>query len=336
MQPIRTLWRRFHLDMLLYAFLLAVLTVYIHVYFTVGVDFIKSTGILTHQIMLKNGFYDPWQYRILNTWLAEGLIRLLRALSIATPEYRSFFILRVLQNTGIFYVGFLYWRQLGIRKALTVLGIMALGWGMMNANFNSYLAYDTYMDMLLYLLAGYVLLRGKPFWILPLSVVAGLNRETGGLIPFLLLAVSVKWNEKWLGLDRKTLILFGLSLLVFALEFFGLRWIFGPHKPLLAHNQQPGIDLLLFNLTNRNAYIWVLATLGIVPIFALVHYRKWSETLKRFFWVVAPVWFLVNFAYGSVEEARLLLVPQVLVFLPAALYAVQEIIRREVVVKEEG
>ena len=85
-----------------------------------------------------------------------------------------------------------------------------------------------------------------------------------------------------------------------------------------------GLELFLFNITNRNAYLWFFAALGIFPFITIFNYKQLPDLLKRYFWVILPVWFIVHFFLGSVEESRLFLVPQIIVFLPSSFYAIQK------------
>jgi hypothetical protein len=66
----------------------------------------------------------------------------------------------------------------------------------------------------------------------------------------------------------------------------------------------------------------LLATLGIVPILAVLTYGRWPKALRIFFWVIVPIWVGVHFVAALVAETRLMLVPQALVFTRGALFGI--------------
>ena len=47
--------------------------------------------------------------------------------------------------------------------------------------------FNTFFDVTFYLLAGLCILQKRFVWIVPITLLAALNRETSGLIPFLLM-----------------------------------------------------------------------------------------------------------------------------------------------------
>ena len=312
------------IDVPLLCVILGIFTVYFQFHFSLDTEFIKTICVRQHRLVLANKMYAPSQYRILNTYIIEWIIRLFRLLSIATPEYRAFTVVRVLQNSGIFYLGYLYWGTYGIKKPLLIVAIMSLGWGFLNANFSSMLAFDTYTDILLYLTAGIFIKGGKYFLIIPIAILAGLNRETGGLIPFMYLVSILDFHQKWGGLSKQKILIFIISMLLFAFEFFYIRNVFGFHPTVYPYGKEFGWQLFVHNLTSRNAYFWFFVTLGIFPFFTIFNYRHLPDLLKRYFWIICPVWFIIHFFMGSVEETRLFLVPQVIIFLPASFYIIQQ------------
>jgi hypothetical protein len=56
-----------------------------------------------------------------------------------------------------------------------------------------------------------------------------------------------------------------------------------------------------------------------MPVIAMLAYRRWPPSLRLAFWAVVPIWLSVHFVAALVAEARLMLVPQALVFIPGAL-----------------
>jgi hypothetical protein len=148
-------------------------------------------------------------------------------------------------------------------------------------------------------------------------LLAALNRETSGLIPFLLLAVSVFVHRE--GAWRKVMPVFTSAFLIYVAVFVGLRLFYGSRELLVPYGHHPGLDLLQYNLFRMVTWRQLIATLSIIPFIAVIGYYRWPFHLQVFFWVIVPIWFLVH-AVGSVmAETRLFLVPQAMVFIPGAL-----------------
>jgi hypothetical protein len=93
---------------------------------------------------------------------------------------------------------------------------------------------------------------------------------------------------------------------------------------IIPYGHMPGIALFRYNAFRTATWRQFLATLGVVPFLALAGYRRWPASIRVFFWVVVTVWFLVHIVGAVMAESRLLLVPQALVFIPAALLSAQQ------------
>ncbi len=225
-----------------------------------------------------------------------------------------------MQNLGIFLVAWRYYRTLGVSEPAAWLGVGCLGWAMALGYYNSDMQFSTYFDVLFYLLAGLILASGRrPWLILPLMIVAALNRETSGLIPVMAAAAALRWAPamRWRGLT-----IAAASLCVYCVVFFALRWWF-PLQRILGIGAGPGsLDMVLLNVGRTITYVKVLGVVGIMPLIALWGWRTWPPVLQAFFWAVVPAWFVVHVAAAILAESRLLLVPQALVFIPGALLAI--------------
>jgi hypothetical protein len=278
----------------------------------------QGLQIQRHTDVLQGTAPNPWQYRILADYLVEGVIQLFRNLDVSHPLASAFIAFRFVQNLLIFGLAYLYYRRLNIPAAHALLGLSVLAWGMTYANYDSDLQFNTYFDIIFYLLAGLIVLAKKPLWLIPLMVFAALNRETSGLIPFLALALVLPWGQATE--KRKVLLPAAISLAIFAVVFVSLRLIY-PHQTLsVPHGQHMGLELLRYNLFRAITWIQLFATLGIIPVLALLAYKKWPQPLTVFFWVVVPLWLLIHPITSVMAESRVFLVPQVLIFIPGALF----------------
>ena len=302
--------------------LFSVLTVYLQV-MSLEKPFMyyleQGLQIQRHTEVLQGTAPNPWQYRVLADYLVEGAIQLFKNLDIPHPIGSAFIAFRFIQNVLIFWLAYLYYRKLDLPPAHALIGLALLAWGMTYAYYDSDLQFNTYFDIIFYLLAGLLILHKKPGWLIPLMLFAALNRETSGLIPFMALALVWPWKKEN-GSQKTTAVIAAISLAVFTVIFFALRFIY-PYQPISTpYGHTMGLDLLRYNLLRGITWAQLFATLSIVPVLALLAYKKWPLALTIFFWVIVPVWFVIHPFTSVMAETRVFLVPQALVFIPGALF----------------
>lgn len=284
-------------------------------------EWVNESQILRHRRVLEGNALDPWQYRVLPEVIAEATIRALDALAVGYPVASAFILFRFVQNTAIFVVAAFYYRKLGLDIKTALLGLGLLAWSMSHALYASDLSFDVYFDVLFYLLAGLTLLHDKHAWIIPITLVAALNRETSGLIPFLLLAMNlrhgpqtrVRWQTHAVAIT---------ALCIYAGVFLGLRAIIGDRPLFVPYGNRPGLELLRYNLGRFVTWFELFGTLGVIPFIALATFRQWPPALKLFLWVIVPLWLLVHAFASVMAETRLFLVPQAMIFIPGALLGI--------------
>jgi hypothetical protein len=280
-----------------------------------------------HQQMLAGHRGNPFQYRILSEWLAEIFVIAFKNTALPLPSATAFLTFRLLQNIFIFLFAAYYYKRLGLSTYTAILGLSLLAWSFTQALYGADLQFNTYGDVLFYLAAALAIVSRRYIWIIPITALAALNRETSGLIPFMLIADQIQFRPK-LSVPRRPLIIAGIALSVYVVAFVGLRIAYGPQELLVPYEHHIGMELLTYNLTLPATYVELFGVLGLLPIMALVSWRRWPETLKRFFWVIVPLWFLIHLFASVLAEARLVLVPHALIFIPGALFGVVGVFRQ--------
>jgi hypothetical protein len=309
------------------ALLLGLFTTYEHV-MARGLAYVDVDGEQWRrlQAFLAGEAGNPIQYRVLTSYLLALSIRLGEALALPHPVLVSFVGLRIVEDTAIFALAFAYYRALGLSVPHAFLGLSLLAWGMSYGHHNADLRHDTYLDVACYLAAAQLILAGRYAWLTPLTLVAALNRETSGLIPFLLLA-HLLWRRHARpgrsALDSRELLFVALPLVTWLAVFVGLRLAFPAQRLLVPNGVHQGLELLVYNLTEHKTWVQLVAVLGILPALALWAYPKWPDSLRAFALALVPVWFAVHFVGAVAAESRLFLVPQALVFVPGALFLAQ-------------
>ena len=285
--------------------------------------FEQGEQLSRHRKVLNGGAGNPWGYRILSEWFVEAGLRGLRPFGVGTVA--AFEIVRVAQLTAIFALLWAYLRRVGLPPAARALGLGLLLAALPIATYGSDLRFDTYTDLGLFLIAALLIHSGRFGWILPLAVVAALNRETAIFIPVLLAVVAVL--EQHRDQRRRILVIAGVSIGSFLAVLAIVRIAVGPEPPILVRGAGPGFDLLRLNLTSETTARHLLTMMNIVPFLALAGVRRWPGWLQLWGLVLVPAWVVLHLLGGALEEARLLLVPFVLVLIPGALCAVVELPR---------
>jgi hypothetical protein len=308
----------FPIIVLITALLLAAGITYAHVNY-LGIHFLRVQQEKVHVQMLQGVAGNPWQYRILADALLEPIIQFFKGLGVPQPESLSFIGFRFLQCVFILITAGIYYRRLGLLLYENLIGLSILAWSMSYSLYNSDLSFNVFFDVGFYLLAAFLILSGKYFWLVLLMIPAALNRETSVLIPFMLF-FSVRSSATDDKDRRRGYLAAGIALLIYVAIFVGLRLYYGQQQFLTADGYYPGIGLLLLNLRRWTTWEQLFITLGIIPLLALFAYGTWPRNLKVFFWVLVPAWLVVHFLAALTAETRLLLVPQALVFIPGALY----------------
>jgi hypothetical protein len=271
-----------------------------------------------HDAVLDGTVGDPWRYRLLSDWGAEGALRTADALGFSQPAVVGFLGFRVLQNLAIFALMWLFLRRLGFGWYERLFGLGLLAWGFTQALFHQAMSFNTYGDIAFYLAAALLILHRRWWWVVPLAVVAAINRETSGLIPVMLMAMA--WPLGWRSEEgRRALRIGAVALVAFGATYGIVRLAVGPSFFIVPNGQDPGAELFEYNVARGMTWDFVFQTLNILPLLALLAWRRWSPELKAFGMAIAPAWIAIHVFTSVLAESRLLLVPLALVFIPGAL-----------------
>ena len=288
-----------------------------------GLPYLESGYQLQrHLNVLEGRAGDPWQYRVLASYLVEGALRISAALHVPHHVAAAFILFRIAQDAVIMLLPYAYYRKLGLPLAYGLVGMALLAWGISYSHYDSDLQFNTFFDIIFYLLAGLCILADRPIWIVPITLLAALNRETSGLIPLLPILVSAFAGPK--GSLRRAMPVSIIAFVTYLVVFVGLRLAYGKQALIITAGGRPGVELLRYNLFRLVTWQQLLATLSIIPIVAILGYRKWAPGLRVLFWGIVPIWFVAHALGAVMAETRLSLVPQALVFIPGTLFALSE------------
>jgi hypothetical protein len=311
----------------------------------------------------KSAYYNPWQYRVLSPWLIESSMFIYNntidkiypieekiSPSISTNtrptqetvefnellkkkgalKYMVVFVfIRWLLNLALLYCAFSYFTCFSVNFYLVTLflGLVTLSMG--NGVLASDLTFNTYFDNLFYLLLGLLVMKkGNAFWLVFITVLAALNRETSILIPFLYLVSQFSWASlsfkdlrrfEWPPLRSWGIV--GISYVLFFAIFIGIRVYFG-YQPPEVWKVPAGFQMIKLNLLSSIAIknvFEIYGVLSVLPLIVLIGYNYCGELTRKWFWSLVPVWFGLHFTFVVAYQSRLFMVPLVLVFIPMCL-----------------
>lgn len=304
---------------LCFSLLFSVFTVYLQQQY-LGLTYLEEGNqIKRHLAVLENTAPNPWQYRVLSDYLVEVFVIVFNSLHVPHPIAAAFLSFRIVQNILIFFLAGLFYKKLGLHTYATLLGFALLAWAMSHSLLNSDLQFSTYFDVVFYLSAGLILLYDRDEWIIPLTLLAALNRETCGLIPFMLLAKHLHIRPR-IRISKRAILIFAAACAVYVIVFVGLRYVHGTNRPM---SGPIGIDLIRSEFVySLDAWAQFFATLSILPLLTILSLRYCPRAFRVIFWAVIPGWFIVIPFTGGLFESRHYLVPQALVFIPGALLGI--------------
>jgi hypothetical protein len=291
-----------------------------------GLSFIEQTQVLRHDAVLAGTAPDPWAYRLLSEWVVAGVLRIAHAVQFARPAVVGYLTLRLLQNVAIFLLAIAYYRRLGLGPQLQAVGVVLLAWSMSQALYNSDLSVNTYFDLIAYLIAAVSVASGRTWALVPIVVVAALNRDTSAMIPLLavapLVARAVDAPRQTVDLmrppgARRTIVIAAIGVVAFGAVYLGIRAVVGPAS--WPWGNTGAATMLRANLHDRNAYLHVPLTFSVLPLLAVWRWRQLPELLRGLLVLFGPVWVTTLFLIVYVAETRIFLVPIALAFIPAVL-----------------
>lgn len=268
-----------------------------------------------------------------------------------TPETKEFFELlqtkgalkymivfvffRFCLNLLVFVFAFCLWRFFIKNNWLVFFAMMFLSFAMGNAVIASDLTFNTYLDNVFYLLAAcFIVYKVKPVWFIPLIILAAFNRETALLIPALYFVSQTSFEKFHLRKmnireicfpARNVWLLTFVMYFIFITIFISMRFYYGYETPQV-WKVPPGWEMIKLNLISAvavKAYFEILGVLSVVPFIILYTFKRYPLLLRTWFMTIVPLWFAVHVYSVVIYQARLFLVPDVIVFLPMMLWLIE-------------
>ena len=340
-------------------------------------NFYYSNGILTYErhkavIEKRSEYYNPWQYRILCPMIVEGMLFVydhtidkifpiekkihfsIESSTGTNPEtdgfvklmqtpgamkYMVIFIFfRLIEHFIIYLLAWKLWGAFIKNKWLIFFGINFIALSFGNAVTAADLSFNTYLDIIFYLLTANIIVYHKDArWLIPITVLAAFNRETGILIPALYFISKTnfsnfnlkKLNIKDINFPKKQTWFFtALLYIFFIIGFIGLRMYYGyqPQQVWKAKAGWPMLKLNLMSAAGIKAYMELIGTFAVVPLIILYKFKSLPYLLKKWFLFLVPIWFAAHYVSVVAYQTRLFMVPLILIFMPMMLWLIEKYI----------
>src|ERR1700730_6525604 len=103
-----------------------------------------------HNLILEGSAGNPWQYRLLSDYLIQGLFNVLLAINTRNPYLYGFVLFRGAQTLGIFALGYIYFRKVGLSLASSTIGLAIICLAILLGQLQTNWRLDTYTDVLFY------------------------------------------------------------------------------------------------------------------------------------------------------------------------------------------
>lgn len=256
--------------------------------------------LILHHDIITGTAAAPFRYRILVPVVIEPLYQ---ALSLVLPAKTSFLLVyAVFDLAAIFFLlaSLFSWLRTWFDRQQALVGALFAAGTMPIALQDHYYAPWSLLDAGLFTMAM-LAIHGRRHWLVTvLLLISALNRETAVLIPLAYLATIDHTDAVG---RRKTWLLFGGWVSIWAAVFLGLRYVLGP---------APSIELasvFAFNIS-RTGFLLALLNgslfLGGFWLFALLGFRHAPRPIQRLTWII-PVYLAVILVWGVWYEVRLLM-----------------------------
>jgi len=343
-------------------------------------NFYYGNGILTYQrhiafLEKKSEFYNPWQYRVLCPYLVESMlwtydhtidkiypieekihfkVESTTGTTAVTDNLSDlighkgaikylivFIVFRYLEHMFIFLFSYILWSYFIKNNWLIFFGLLFLTLSLGNGVAVADLTFNTYIDIILYLLTACIIVFKKsPWWIIPIITLGALNRETSIMIPFLYFISltdfrQIDWKRFRISAIRfPSLPVWMMTVVAYAIFFsifIGLRIHYG-YRPQQVWKVPAGLPMLKLNLfspSGLKSYFEMIGTFAVIPLIILYKFKGFPYLLKVWFIGIVPIWFLIHLLTVVTYQTRLFLVPEILIFLPMMLWLIEDSIRKE-------
>src|SRR3989304_5920019 len=174
---------------------------------------IEEVQLQKHQSVMSNTAPAPYQYRILGELILEGLLK--EGAQLGMEALTMIIIPKMSLHFLIFLLSYLFFRQFQLGIGLSLFGVACTFYAILASYYNEDLVFYQYLEFIFFLAAFILILKKIDFWLIPLTFLAMLNKETSALIPFVYLINRLEFPKQGLWKSSKKFLVLILGNLFF-------------------------------------------------------------------------------------------------------------------------
>ena len=277
---------------------------------TLNDRYLMTSQLKRHADILGRQAGKPWQYRILPELIVEPFLKVFGICN----GFKIAFVLFVL---GAWVALLFYYKALGLSRNAGLLAISILACTFAYSTWDSSLPWSILLEIVFFALAGAFIIQGRYWWLLPLVLVATMNRETAGFIPLMLLLVA--WKDYNI---RKMAV---ICFIAFVIIFGGLRLWFPPQQQMGWYGGIMPFTWAHLKLNATSMFGWVRLWwfFGAIPLLVYLSLKRISPPLRRWVLWIVPIWCALNFCGAFIGEPNKYWTMQAVFLLPAVLGSIR-------------
>jgi hypothetical protein len=267
----------------------------------------ESAAVELQRAILGGGAPSPYRYRILAPLIIETLARLFDLFQPTREAYRAAFACFSFGALSLVLGGLYKYLRRWFETPWALVGILLAAATMPLALRDHYYQPWSFLEPGILALAMLAVVERRRCWVVVLTAVAALNRETALLIPALCLFLGwegTETGEKWSHERRRAWWTFVASVLACAAVQLAVRVLVGPSahvrtvEQILGRNVNDRYVLVaVWNVLLFFGFMWFAAARGL---------RDAPGAMRRAA-VVAPLYLVLIAVWGVWREVRLLM-----------------------------
>ena len=210
---------------------------------------------------------------------------------------------------------FFYFKKY-FKNSTSIIGVLLIGI-LINVHLKDLFIVATILDASFLVLALLLIKNQKYYWLLPLLVFAGLNRETSILIIVIFFIKLIFLKE----IKKKNILLFFYLILTYIFIFISLRYFLGPAEHMsLSSEDHFLLAIFLWNI-KLEYFLYALFLyfifFGFLWIYVISGFKKLNYELRENY-LILLFYLPLIWVFGSWYETRLL-IPMFSIVIPSLL-----------------
>ena len=286
-------------------------------FFRIEMPLYESIKIIHDSVANFDGVNNaPWKYRILDQILSASFQLILNIIFNNKISFQlSYIILNIISIFLFLLLCYYYFREF-FNNSTSIIGILLIGI-LLNIHLKDLFIANTILDSVFFVLALLLIKKEKNYFLIPLLLIAGINRETS-IIILVIFFINVIFLKK---INFKNYLLGFYLALTYLFVFFGLRLILGEAEHMAKYDG----NHFLYNTFYANlqlehlikALFYNFMFFGFLWIYIFKEFKFLNNNLKKNY-LILLFYLPLIWVFGAWHETRLL-IPMYPIVIPSLL-----------------